>query len=237
LNTGYNHSIFLPYPSVSNPTSTTNDNYWLNIASYPPTTPQPASSWVLKYPGSAWSPALPSTNWISARPTVASPPGTTSNNPAYTIFRKCFCLLPNFTQPAAAFTLRADDTVQAWFNSQLNVMLPPSPGHFNGPVLASLSSKPAWFHAGRNCIYVLVEDFGGYMGFDLNGTIQANGLMPLPAAGADQEFQCQCTTPTAGSSEPARAARGVAENDDAVVEALKRIAEQRRLERIKKAPH
>lgn len=232
LNTGYDHSSFMPYPSVLNPTSTTNDSYWINIASYPPTTPQPAASWVLKYPGLPWFPALPSTNWISARQTVASPPGTSSSNPAYTIFRKCFCLLPHFTQPSATFTLRADDTVQVWFNSQLNVMLPPTQGHYNGPVLTSLPSNPSWFHTGRNCIYVLVEDFGGYMGFDLDGTIQANGLMPLPAAGSGQQFQCPCETPIVGSS--SRAARSAVKSEDEVVEALKRIAEQRRLERTKK---
>src|ERR1019366_7603074 len=107
----------------------------------------------------------------------ASGAGTTSNNPGYTIFRKCFCLLPNFTQPTLSFKIRADDTVQVWFNSQLNVALPPSPGNFNSTVLTSAPSSPTWFHAGINCIYVLVEDFGGYAGFDL-ALKQAKVLRP-----------------------------------------------------------
>jgi hypothetical protein len=48
LNTGYNHAFFAPYPVVPTTVSTTNDNYWINITSYPNTSPvAPAASWVL----------------------------------------------------------------------------------------------------------------------------------------------------------------------------------------------
>jgi hypothetical protein len=229
LNTGYNHASGTPYTTVTTPTSTTNDNYWINIASYPPVS-TPAPSWVLRHPGLPWAAALPDTHWISARPTAGSP-GTT-NDPAYTIFRKCFCMLSEYTQPLLQFTVRADDTIQVWFNTQLNVVLPASPGNFSGPVLTSLSSKPGWFRPGRNCLYVLVENYTGYMGFDMRGVIQAYGLMPGAAAGATQQFPCPCDRP-AGASARAPARRSVVTEDE-VVKALKQIAERRRLARVRK---
>jgi len=230
LNTGYNHALFAPYPSVTTSTSTTNDNYWINIASYPPTSPAVASSWVLQSQA-PWLPAFPLTSWISARHTIASPPGTGTDNPAYTIFRKCFCLLQNYNNASLSFQIRADDTVQAWFNTQLNTALAPSAGHYNAAPLPSLASNPGWFHVGKNCIYVLLEDFGGYMGFDLTGTIQANGLSPLPALGADQTFDCPCRTAVPGSA----TSKTAVEDDQAVVREIVKIAEERRLKRAKKA--
>jgi hypothetical protein len=233
LNTGYNHSIFAPYATVTTTTSTTNDIYWVNIASYQPTNPPAGPTWVLKFPGPPWISPLPLTNWISARAVVNSPSGTSTTNPGYTIFRECFCLLPHFTQPSFNFTVRADDTIQGWFNTQLNVTLPASPGHYNTTALTSLPSNPAWFHVGVNCFYFLVEDAGGYMGFDLSGAIQANGLMPMPAVGVNQQFQCPCSLHT--TTETAQTARSSSQafDDSQVVEALKRLAEQRRLERQK----
>jgi hypothetical protein len=231
LNTGYNHQIFAPYPAVTSTTSTTNDNYWINIASYPPTNPPVAPSWVLRIPPAPWAPAFPATNWISARNTVLSPSITSKENPAYTIFRKCFCLLPNFKNPSLTFQVRADDTVQAWFNTQLNVALQPALGNWNfGQPLPSLPSNPGWFRAGKNCIYVLLEDFGGHMGFDLVGTIQADGLAPLPAFGVDQKFECPCR----GDVSPTRESQAsMADDDREVVGQLLKIAEKRRLERAK----
>jgi hypothetical protein len=229
LNTGYNHAIFAPYPSVTTFTSTINDNYWINIASYPPTNPPVASSWVLQQQA-PWLPAFPSTNWISARHTIASPPGTSVDNPAYTIFKKCFCLLPNFKNASLSFQVRADDTIQVWFNTQLNKALLPSLGNYNAAPLQSLPSNPAWFHVGRNCIYVLLEDFGGFMGFDLTGTIQATGLSPLPAFGADQSFDCPCRAAASGAA----ASKSAADGDQAVVREILRIAEERRLKKVKK---
>lgn len=230
LSTGYDHANGAPYSAVTIPTSTTNDNYWINIASYPPT-PTPAPSWVLQYPGAPWLAAIPSTHWISARPTPGSP-GVISD-PAYTLFRKCFCMLQAYTQPALTFRVRADDTVQVWFNTQLNVALAPSPGHYSSGPLTSLPSNPSWFRPGKNCIYVLVENYVGYMGFDMDGVIQAYGLMPGAAAGPGQDFACPCTAAPSKTLAPARASRNGATTDDEVVSALKQIAERRRLERVK----
>ncbi|HEX8170446.1 MAG TPA: hypothetical protein VF824_07900 [Thermoanaerobaculia bacterium] len=229
LNTGYDHANFAPYPNVTVPVSTTQDNYWINLATYPPTVPvAPTGSWVLQYPGASWLPPLAGTSWIGPRKSVGSGAGTTLQNPGYAIFRKCFCLLPNFKNASFSFRLRADDTVQAWFNTQTNVVVPPQFGRFNAVPIASLPSNPQWFRTGVNCLYVLVEDTGGWMGFDLAGTIQADGLMPIPAFGAGASFRCPCESGPAGAA-----------NDAAIVNAIRQFAEQRRLQRaaIPLQPH
>ena len=160
---------------------------------------------------------------------MASPPGTSPQNPAYTIFRKCFCLLPNYKNASLSFRVRADDTIQVWVNTQLNVALAPTIGNWNSPTpWASKPSQPSWFRVGRNCIYVLVEDYHGFMGFDLVGSVQADGLMPLPAAGPQQQFQCPCESPTGIASARARAS----DEDQAVVQAILALAEKRRAERV-----
>lgn len=227
LNTGYNYAIYGPYPAVTATASATKDDYWINIASYPPTTPAIAPAWVLQSPTSWFSP-LPSSNWISARNKAASDPSTYINNPSYTLFRKCFCLSSGYSNPQISFVARADDMLQVWLNSQVNVLLPPQSGNFNGVALPSLPSNPAWFHGGLNCVYALVEDtYGGLMGFNLEGTVQANGLGAQPAFGVNQTFSCPCATdsgsnPTLGDIDGGH-----------VVTALVEIAEQRRLQHIR----
>lgn len=49
LNTGYNYSIFNPYPTVTTPISPppARDNYWINIASYPITGAAIGPAWGL----------------------------------------------------------------------------------------------------------------------------------------------------------------------------------------------
>lgn len=228
LNTGYNYAIYGPYPAVTTAVSTTKDDYWINIASYPPTSPTVGPAFVLQSP-SSWLPPFPSSNWIGARNTTTSDPSTNLANPAYTIFRKCFCLSAGYSNPQISFRARADDTLQVWLNSQINVLLPPQLGSFNGPALTSLPSNPAWFHGGLNCVYALVEDtYGGLMGFDLEGTVQAVGLGAQPAFGVNQTFACPCTA----SSGPNPNDGGAEANDNRVVAALIEIAEQRRLERL-----
>lgn len=218
LNTGYNHAMFAAYPPASSP-STIADNYWINISSFPTTNPAVGPSWVLQAQ-SAWAAPFPDSRWISARNTASSAPGVSGSNPGYTIFRKCFCLLPNFKNPTLSFQVRADNQVQVWFNSVLNVALPPSVGNFNSPPLASQPSSPNWFRTGPNCIYVLVEDQGVLTGFDLAGTIQAEGLLPLPAAGTAQDFGCSCPGGTGRS--------GATKTDEETVAQIRRIAEERR---------
>jgi hypothetical protein len=129
-----------------------------------------------------------------------------------------------------SFQARADDTIQVWLNSQLNTLLPPSPGNLNGPAVPGGTTNQGWFRVGVNCIYVLVEDlYFGAMGFDLAGTISANGLLATPAKGIPGTFEpCNCPNGPAPIN-PQSSARGVSHDDDQeVVNEIIKIAETRR---------
>ncbi len=240
LNTGYDHSAFaryppvppfpqtMPYPPVP-PDSQTKDDYWITIASFPNLPVAP--SWVLwQVPPPDWAAALPSTNWIGPRKTYLSANGTTPENPSYALFRKCFCLLANFKNASLSLRLRADDRVQVWLNTVTTQLVTPKGGnHSGGPLVFGSTQTQSHFQAGRNCLYVLVEDtFGGATGFDLAGSVSALGLLPVPAAGVAQTFgPCQC----GGSAQPGRTAEA---DDQKVIAEIVKLAEKRRLE--KKAP-
>lgn len=229
LNTGYNHSIFSPYLPVTGP-SNTPDQYWINIASYPAAGAPVGPAWVIQ---SVWAAAFPGTNWISARNTFVSPAGTNPSNPAYTIFRKCFCLLPGYKAAKLSIQVRADDTVQVWLNSQLNQVIAPSWGNFNGtPVPGSINTG---FRVGKNCLYVLVEDvYGVAMGFDLVGSVSATGLLPMPAAGTGQSFEpCACREGASGVA-GATSVMGADDPDQQAISEIVKIAEARRAAKQKR---
>lgn len=233
LNTGYDHSPLVQnmYPAVTTPTSTTRDDYWINIASYPTTTPAVASTFVIR-PAGVWAPALPNTNWISARNSSLSAPGTTAANPAYTIFRKCFCLQKGFSKAYLKFNARADDLFSVWFNTIGNVVLAPqTPGNWNGPVRSGATEKG--FKVGKNCLYALVEDYTGNMGFNLAGIVSAYGLFQTPAKGPQGSFEpCTCSEP--GPAGGARRMIRIEDDDDeqVVIKQLIKIADTRRLEKL-----
>jgi len=237
INTGYNYAGYGPYPPVTVPTSITNDDYWINIASYPVTGSAVKTAFVLE--STPWPAPLLSSNWIGSRNSVLSDPTTNPSNPAYTIFRKCFCLAPNVIDPRITFDARVDDNLQVWLNTQVQVLLPPQLGsiHSGGDqLLHSSPSNPVWFHVGLNCIYALVEDtFNGATAFNLAGTIQGAGSAPQVAFGVTQTFACQCNT--AAHSETPPELNGHVDNDDSeVVAALVQIAEERRLSRTRLVP-
>ena len=242
LNTGYNYLTFSQYPA----TAGTQDNYWINIASYFPgvaSVPVGPSYVVPPYPGWFPGPFAPQGGaWISARNTNVSSPGTNVNNPAYTIFRKCFCLMPGFKNASLRFTARADDNIQVWFNSMTNQLLTPSQGHFNGTPLGPVGTEKG-FRAGKNCIYALVEDQHGVaMGFYLDGSVTADGLLPSAAAGVGQSFApCSCQAGLPGQLDAAgprdaavlerRAQTQAEEEERRVIDAIIKVAEARRVER------
>ncbi len=113
-----------------------------------------------------------------------------------------------------------------WLNTQVQPLLPPSWGNWNGTPLSGSTTNQNWFHVGVNCIYVLVEDFHGQMGFDLVGTVSANGLLATPAKGYPSSFgPCSCS----GGPAHLRDAKGVSQDDDQqVLNEIIKIAEARR---------
>jgi hypothetical protein len=230
LSTGFDNTLTVqaPYP---NPTVVSNqpDNYWINIASSPNTPAGP--SWVLHSPQASWWPTLlPNSRWISAWKTAASQSGTSLSNPSYTIFRKCFCLQRGYQKASLSFQVRGDDNINAYLNSTLNQVLTPSSGQWNSPLpLQSLPSNPAWFRTGKNCLYVYLEDAGGFMGFDLSGSVSALGLLPTPASGTNGSFEpCACNTGPIDQSGGPRAAREASVDEEQVVKEILKIAEARR---------
>lgn len=233
LNTGYDHSVYNPYPTVNTDPSPAGarDNYWINISSYPITGAAMGPAWILKK-AAPWAPAFANTNWIGARNTALSAAGTTQDNPAYTIFRKCFCLQPGFKDAKLTInSVRADDTIQVWLNSQVNQVIAPAWGNWNGTPLSGGTKQG--FRTGKNCVYVLVEDFTGHMGFDLLGDITAYGLLPMPAAGTGQSFEpCACGHGPAGLPDR-RTAMAVDDDDQQVIQSIVKIAEARRSVRQK----
>lgn len=217
LNTGFNNGVFGLYPLPSGPA--VRDNYWIKVAASNPPTLDP--TYVVN-PNSAWATALSgggfSSRWLSNTATGASVPG----NPAWAVYRKCFCLMPGYTNPQLSFQLRGDDMVLVVLNSIGNTLVPLQGGRFGAgqPPIAA-SAQPSQFHAGVNCVLVLVLDTGSVVsGFDLAGTVSAYGLMPVAASGTGASFApCQCNGSPGGAA---------AINERAAVQALVRIAEARR---------
>jgi hypothetical protein len=231
LNTGYNYSMFSLDP-IPGTVSNIPDNYWIKIASYePPATSVPiAAAWVLNPTIASWL-TLPNARWVGPQPTGTSGGGSSQTNPAYSIYRKCFCLMAGYQNPALSFQLRADNESNAWLNGITNVLVPPSPDSYNTTApINSRATTPAMFHVGLNCIYVLVQNRGGPTGFTLAGSVSALGLMPIAGAGAGNSFApCQC-----GRAMPATAAgaqlssRSAEAEDSATVRAIVAFAEAQR---------
>lgn len=236
LNTGYNHQTNTVY------TAPGLDNYWINIASYPAgSTAVGPSRVIVPLSSPSWAAPLQGTAWISGWPTYNSPPGANGSNPAYTIFRKCFCLLPGFKDARLSFRTRADDAMQVWFNTITNQLLPPVGGNFAASLQPRSGGTDKGFRVGKNCLYALVEDQGVAMGFIMEGSVNAIGLLPTPAAGAAQTFApCSCQGgPTIGvdlggprdAALERRAQVATEQEEQETVNAIIKYAEARRLER------
>jgi hypothetical protein len=221
IDTGYNNGVFAWYPSppLSPNTSSQPDNYWIDIASYPTIPVSP--SYVLNHSWGPWVVPISNSRWIGPRNKAASAPGTTPSNPAYTIFRKCFCLEPNFNTASLSFSLMNDNSAEVWLNTVTNVLFGPAVGSATSPVaVTATAAQLGYLHAGTNCMYVLLEDTGGSMGFDLAGSLNAIGLDPYAAYGVDQTFPCACGRKPG----PTRASA----DDQQAVAAIVKIAESRR---------
>ena len=223
LNSGYNHAVFSPY-AVPNLPATASDNYWTEVSG--PAAPLPQAAFVVK-PHPAWAGAMADSTWISPTATNASVPGTSGTNPAFFVFRKCFCLMPNYKNPKLSYSIRGDENTMVYLNPamQMNVLSGPSPANFTAasPIVTGATSNPALFRQGLNCIYVLLMDTGGSVGFNLSGSVTATGLMPVAGTGTGPNpsfAPCQCTSGTKG-------AKAEVADDRAVVQAIVREARQR----------
>jgi hypothetical protein len=142
--------------------------------------------------------------------------------------------MPGFQKPSINFQFRADNSSQVWLNSVVTTLIGPSPSSFSGPALTGGTSDASKFRTGLNCLYVLVEDTGGAIGFNLSGTVTATGLMPVAGSGTapNPSFApCECGGPAHDG--PANRQSGAVDRDDAeVVRAIVKVAEERRLKRV-----
>jgi hypothetical protein len=237
LDTGYDYTNFAPYPAPPlNPApSPISDNYWINIASFPTIAVSPAH---VIDPNAAWQ-TYPGSRWIGPRNVWNS--NASTDNPYYTIFKKCFCLAPKFNSPSLSFHVRNDDNMQIWLNTVLDTLVGPIPGNYNTPGanVVATAAQLQYLHAGKNCIYVLLEDTGTAMGFDLTGNVNANGLYPFAAAGVDGTFPCGCDAhpgpvPNSAANNPAARSAMQGDDDREVVNAIIKLAEARHRARVQK---
>lgn len=233
LSTGFDNALTVQATYPNQPVlSNQPDNYWMNIASFPTTTPAVGPAWVLHSPQALWWPILlPNSRWISAWRTAASAPGVSVSTPGYTIFRKCFCLLPGYKNPSLSFRVRADDNISVYLNTILNPVLAPSNGQWNGTTPLSGSTTQG-FRVGRNCLYVYLEDVGTVAGFDLSGSVSAIGLLPTPAIGMNQSYTpCSCPGGPVQPAGTASATREAGDDEQQIVREILKIAESRRSKR------
>jgi hypothetical protein len=230
LNTGFNHSTGSIYLGGA-------DNYWINLATSPPTSPPTAPSWVIPHQPPWLQPmppvtGIPGTNWISAWNTIGGQVDPVTKI-GTSLFRKCFCLM-SFKDARLEFDIRADDNIIVYLNTALNIIIPSSPGQHANPVpLSAVTTDQTKFRIGINCLYVFLEDTGGYMGFNLRGTMRAFGLMPMLAMGTETSFApCGCDFSARVGAKPGVRTKF---DDRQVVQEILRAAEARHAARRKSA--
>ncbi len=254
LNTGYDHAA-LGLVQIGAP-----DPYWIKIASYEPPAPavQIAPARAVLLPSGPWAPPLdiPATSntpfipsrWLAPRvsPSSTTGPngtGTSHGRPAYSLFRKCFCLLRGFANATLSIRVRADDHVQVWLNNLPNTLVAPAMGQYflsqGGPLQGAAQQAgptlPGYFREGRNCLYVLVEDLTGNVAFTLAGTVNAAGLMPNPAIGTNGNFG-PCGCPSESLSADGSPGPLAASSDSEAIQAMVRLAEARPLQALAQFP-
>ncbi len=236
LDTSFNHAT-AGYFAIG-----TTDSYWQVISKYPLVVPLPVSPANVVPLGSWFSTG--SGNWISGFISGTSASGTGQYDPGYTIYRKCFCVMPEAlvqtpTQSSAlslTAKLRADDNVQVWLNNSLSGQLlsPQSQtGHWSSGPAINVVAQTSKFRPYVNCLYVFVEDDqGGRTGFSMTGSVSANfGLWDQAGSADPNSFKpCPCKAP--GQHVGGNMARTEQIQDEDLQEIVK-FAESRRLARQK----
>jgi hypothetical protein len=245
LNTGYNHSVPGPYDTVMTYVSATRDNYWTYMSPFPTINPAIGPSWVIKLPvkdgKNEWWAAMAGSSWINARNTEAGG-GSSPDNNGYVLFKKGFCLLPGFNPASLTFQIRADNRAFLYLNSVLCPLGSVSENFLSAIPFSGGTTDQTYFKVGINWFYVLVEDSGGGMGFDLVGEIKANGLLPTVASwdGKAQNAvfaPCPCNTPPPtlpGGPKNATVRAQAGEDDQKVINDIIKIAEAHRAAKGKK---
>lgn len=225
LNTGYDYSNSTIYSFGSS------DDYWIRIASYPVMSPAVGPAWAVSTSGTSWL-TLPNSTWINPfGSTNVTPNGYNAQNPAYALYRKCFCLRPGYNEPRIQASVRSDESIQIWLNLMGNQVLTTSPINLNGTPYAINYTNASAFRVGKNCLYVLVEDTGVHTGFNLDGKIFANNVTPLIAKGANMSFEpCSCSQ----GPQPAALQKRLDAEDEQVVKEIVKVAEMKRIERIRR---
>ncbi len=235
LNTGYDHWLGVPYTGLPK-----QDIYWSNLSNPVNNIWTPSYAVLTSYAPALTAP-FANSQWISSRMTYLSASPTTVTKPDYTIFRKCFCLQNGYIDPRINFRLRADDNVTVWLNTIMNPVLTPSTANFglgwSNPYYRNTNQG---FRVGSNCLYVLVEDFGGATAFILEGDVSATaGLFQTPSTGSDQSYApCSCGGGVNGqgiSTENETKTSTLTADDTEIIKGIVRYAEQRRIERIRDA--
>lgn len=237
LDTGLNHANTLYFPVGST------DPYWQVISKYPLQGPPPVSPSNVVSTTPGWLPPAGSAHWISGYTNGTSPSVTGKYDPGYTIYRKCFCVMPEALVQTATqgsglsltAKLRADDNVQVWLNNQLTgQLLTPivQTGRWTWGTEIPVSATTARFRPYVNCVYVLVEDDqGGRTGFSMTGSVFSNfGLWDQAGSTDPNSYKpCPCKAPVPHNAVGAK----MVDTEHQDLQEIVKYAEERRLTRQK----
>jgi hypothetical protein len=161
LNTGYDQSTSTLLPFGTLPGGTNDDDWKVGE--------QPAK--VIISPHPVWAAPLDLSRWISVNPDRGLSPGATTIS-----FERCFCLGAGARDVTLDLQARADNEATVLLNGQ----------NLGGPGGAHNSATPlsirrtgavgdGLFVEGRNCLRIVVTDFGVVTGLDVAGSVIASG--------------------------------------------------------------
>lgn len=238
LDTGFNHATG-GYFSVGS-----TDAFWQVISKYPLLAPLPVSP-ANVVPSNGWlsSSTTGQSLWVSGYANGTSPATTGPYDPGYTIYRKCFCVMPEALVQTAAqgsgpimnAKLRADDNVQVWLNNQLaGQLLSPvvQAGRWSWSTPIDVIATASRFRPYINCVYVLVEDDrGGRTGFSMTGSVSSKlGLWDQAGSTDPNSYKpCPCKDPNTKTAPGAR----LMSDEQEDIQGIVKYAEERRITRQK----
>jgi hypothetical protein len=263
LNSGFDHWFGVPYGVSPSPVGLPKqEDYWINVSdplnfktSYAINKYTAPLPWLGPMNHTNILTVLTDSQWVNFQSSWSSAPGTNSDNPRYAIYRKCFCLQPEYKNPNMRFSLRADEYSAVYFNGSTNILLAPAWGNASSGPARTVNTTTGvgintggpyrGFKVGKNCLYVFVEDFGTdtqglATGFNLAGEMSVSaGMLSMPAKGPFQSYApCSCEVPIPGTDSPVkndtkRSTLTADEDETEVIKEIIKFAEERRAKRIK----